>query len=201
MIFLLDVTSVLQIQNIQDSRDSPQPPNLVRPFVGFFFFFLIFFSFYLFIFFNVIYLFLDRREGREKERERNISVFASHVPTSRDLPNNPGMCPDWESNQWPFASQAGAQSTEPHQPGLIFFIYLKQGCPINFHWGPHQPCSCLQRAEVILGLYKCNCSLTVEELKLYSALWRQPQGWCGPQWKWVWHPWFKRFLYSSKWKL
>ena len=22
-----------------------------------------------------------------------------------------------------------------------------------------------------------------------TALWRQPRGWCGPWWKWVWHPW------------
>ena len=28
----------------------------------------------------------------------------------------------------------------------------------------------LQRAELILGLYKCNYSLTVKELKLHSAL-------------------------------
>ena len=28
------------------------------------------------------------------------------------------MCPDWESNQQPFGLQAGAQPTEPHQPGL-----------------------------------------------------------------------------------
>ena len=35
-----------------------------------------------------------------------------------DLACNPGMYPDWESNQRPFGLQAGAQSTEPHQPGL-----------------------------------------------------------------------------------
>ena len=33
-----------------------------------------------------------------------------------DMACNPGMRPDWESNQWPFGSQASAQSTEPHQP-------------------------------------------------------------------------------------
>ena len=27
------------------------------------------------------------------------------------------MCPDWELNRRPFGFQAGAQSTEPHQPG------------------------------------------------------------------------------------
>ena len=51
---------------------------------------------------------------------------------------------------------------------------------------------------VILGLYKCNYSLTVKELKLHLALkelklhlalWRQLGGWCGPRWKWVWHHW------------
>ena len=41
-----------------------------------------------------------------------------HAPT-RDLACNLRMCPDWELNQQPFASQAAAQSTEPHQPGLI----------------------------------------------------------------------------------
>ena len=43
---------------------------------------------------DFIYLFLDR--GRENERERNINVFASHVPPTRDLAQNPGKCPDGE---------------------------------------------------------------------------------------------------------
>ena len=38
------------------------------------------------------------------------------------LTHNPGMCPNWESNQRPFGSkshrQVGTQSAEPHQPGL-----------------------------------------------------------------------------------
>ena len=41
-----------------------------------------------------------------------------------DLAHNPGMCPDWESNRQPFGSQAGAQSTEPHQPGLNGISYM-----------------------------------------------------------------------------
>ena len=32
----------------------------------------------------------------------------------------PGLQLDWELNQQPFGSQAGAQSTEPHQPGQSF---------------------------------------------------------------------------------
>ena len=44
----------------------------------------------------------------------------SHAHPTEDLAHNPGMCPDWESNQRPFGLQAGIQSTEPHQPGEVF---------------------------------------------------------------------------------
>ena len=73
----------------------------------------------------------ERGEGREKERERSISVrLPIACPQLRGLARNPGMCPDWESNQRPFGSQAGNQSTEPHQPGLdlIFKACLQQVC-------------------------------------------------------------------------
>ena len=64
----------------------------------------------------------------EKKRERNINVqeihlsFASLMPPTGDLGRNPGMCPDWESNWWPFGSQAITQSTEPHQAGHVFYL-------------------------------------------------------------------------------
>ena len=52
------------------------------------------------VFFKDLYLFLDRGEGREKERERNINVWLPLVqPPTGDLAHNPGMCPDWELNQ------------------------------------------------------------------------------------------------------
>ena len=37
------------------------------------------------------------KEG-EKERERNINVWLSLIPSTprQDLACNPGMCPDWE---------------------------------------------------------------------------------------------------------
>ena len=34
-------------------------------------------------------------------------MVASHVPPTGDLAYNPGVCPDWESNQRPFGLQAG----------------------------------------------------------------------------------------------
>ena len=50
-----------------------------------------FFKFYLLIF---------RERGRERVREgEKHRVVASHAPPTGDLAHNPGMCPDWESNQ------------------------------------------------------------------------------------------------------
>ena len=60
---------------------------------------------------------------REKERERNIDVWekyqsvASQMPPTGDLVGNPGMCPDWESNQQSFSLQDITQPTELHQSG------------------------------------------------------------------------------------
>ena len=75
---------------------------------------------FYFIYFLRFYLFIFRERGREGDRkgEKYQCVVASHVPPTGDLARNPGMCPDWESNWWPLGSQASAQSTEPHQPGL-----------------------------------------------------------------------------------
>ena len=38
------------------------------------------------------------REGK-REGEKLQCVVASHMPPTKDLPHNPGMCPNWESNQ------------------------------------------------------------------------------------------------------
>ena len=75
---------------------------------------------------DFIYLFLERGEGSENERERNINVC---LPLAHPLLGtwcNPGVCPDWESNWRPFGLQAGTQSAEPHQPGLdLSLVKLK----------------------------------------------------------------------------
>ena len=49
-----------------------------------------------FIFLRV-YLFIFRERGSEGEKHQ--CVVASCAPPTRDLAYNPGMCPDWESNQ------------------------------------------------------------------------------------------------------
>ena len=53
---------------------------------------------------------------KEREREKHQCVVAIQEPSTGDLACHPGMCPSWESNQRPFASQVCAQSSELHQP-------------------------------------------------------------------------------------
>ena len=90
------------------------------------------------LFLKRFYLFIFRQRRREGERkgEKHQCAVASRVPWTGDLACNPDMCPDWESNQQPFGSQAGVQSTEPHQPGqdptLMSSFNLN-----DFHKGPN----------------------------------------------------------------
>ena len=77
---------------------------------------LFFKRFYLFI-----YLFLERGRQGESEGEKHQCVVASCVSPTGYVAHNPGMCPDCELNRRLFGLQAGAQSTEAHQPGQIPF--------------------------------------------------------------------------------
>ena len=64
-------------------------------------------------------LFIFRQRGREGEREREKQcVVASHAPPTGDLDHNPGMCPDWELNWWPFGYQASTQCTSHTSQGI-----------------------------------------------------------------------------------
>ena len=97
------------------------------------------------------------------------------MPPTGGLACNPGMCPDWESNQRPFGSQASTQSTELHQPGTNFFYcYSNTVVPIfpplpsssqptlvSHSQSPH-PCPCPWVIHT--------CSLTVESLPLLSTI-------------------------------
>ena len=67
------------------------------------FYFCLFYFIFL-LFFKILFIFRQRRREGEREGEKHQCVVASHMPPTRDLAGNPGMCPDWESNQWPFGS-------------------------------------------------------------------------------------------------
>ena len=88
---------------------------------------------------DFVYLFLEKGREGERKGEKHQCVVASHTPPTGDLASNPGMCPDRESNQWPFDLQAVAQSTESHQPGLVSF-FRKCKC-----YTPQSPCLKLHR--------------------------------------------------------
>ena len=72
---------------------------------------------------NYLFVFREVKGGREGEKQQ--CVVACGAPPTGDLTHNSGMCPDWESNWWPFDMQSGTQSTEPHQSAKLTMIY----CP------------------------------------------------------------------------
>ena len=57
------------------------------------------------------------REGKASQKEKCQFVVAFRETPTGDLAHNPGMCPSLGIEPvTPFGSQAGTQSTEPHQP-------------------------------------------------------------------------------------
>ena len=97
------------MSNAMDHMDFlPSIALLHFPIEWFGYFFL---RFYLFIF-------RQRGSGIERQEEKHQLCGCTRAPSNGDLAHIPGMCPDGESNQRPFGSQASTQSTEPHQPEL-----------------------------------------------------------------------------------
>ena len=95
-------------------------------------------SFYFYFFKDLIYLFSERGEGRGKEGEKHRCERATSISCLLLTPNwGPG--PQHKHvlrqglKQWAFGSQAGAQSTEPHQPGLHFVLYISYGSHLRYH--------------------------------------------------------------------
>ena len=82
----------------------------------------------LLYYFLTMCVFIFRGKGKEGEREQepHQCVVTSHAPPT----GNPGMCPDWDLNQWPFGWQVGTQSTEPQQQGKIYNFNAKR----KFKW-------------------------------------------------------------------
>ena len=72
---------------------------------------------------DFIYLFLERGEGRE--REKHQCVVASPVPPTGDLACNPGMCPDWESNGEPLVLRLVPNPLSQTSQDQVFFFFLR----------------------------------------------------------------------------
>ena len=75
---------------------------------------------------DFVYLLVERGERSEKERERNMLEIHRSVAS-----HAPNWGPGWQPRHvpWPgvelFDSWAGAQSTEPHQPGLNIYLFFQ----------------------------------------------------------------------------
>ena len=87
------------------------------------------------LFKDFIYLPLERGERKEKERERNTNVWLSLMrPLLGTWPTTQACALTGNGT----GSQAGAQSTEPHQPGLLppllneDIYYLGFSCSVPF---------------------------------------------------------------------
>ena len=88
--------------------------------------------YFLKIFLNkFLNLFIFRYRGKEREREgeklrhvRGTSISCFLHASQWGQAHNPGMCPDQESNQQPFALWDDAQPTQPHQSGLNYYLLI-----------------------------------------------------------------------------
>ena len=86
------------------------------------------------------WLFLERW-GREGERGRETSMWGRNIdqfpltgaPTG-DLTCNPGLCPDRESQQWPFTLWGNAPPIEPHGSGRATQIVYCEGGTDQKDW-------------------------------------------------------------------
>ena len=82
---------------------------------------------------DFIHLFLERGEGREIERERNIHVCESKrkinwlflLCSPMWMAHTPGTHPDQELNKRPFALQDDAQPTGPCWAGRCMLCFLQ----------------------------------------------------------------------------
>ena len=95
-------------------------------------------------FFFLKILFILREGEREGEKH---PLVASHTPPTGDLAYNSSMCPEWEPNWQRFGLRAGAQSTEPQQPGHLPIFTL--GGVGDGGWGG--VCVCVMSSSYFFG--------------------------------------------------
>ena len=76
------------------------------------------------MFYVCMYLFIERRKGGRKRGEKYQCLVGSHTPPTGDLTHNPGMYPDWESNQWVFGSKRTLNPLSHTSQGIEMVIVL-----------------------------------------------------------------------------
>ena len=81
---------------------------------------------FFYLFKKILFIFRERRREREREGEKHQCERETSIGCLLYMPPppNPGMCPDQESNQQPFALWDDAQPTQPHQSGLNYYLLI-----------------------------------------------------------------------------
>ena len=79
-----------------------------------------------------LFIFREREGGIKKGKETSVFGYLLSPPTGV-LAHNPRMCLRLGIEQETFVSQAGTQSTEPHQPGVAQIFEGKIRTHI-IHW-------------------------------------------------------------------
>ena len=90
-----------------------------------------------------------------------------------------GFGQNWNQECWTRESRAQVANTRP----------VGQIRPSSLFYPPWHLVSTWWQHRALASLLRSSYIYTV--LKLHSALWRQPWGWCSPWWKRVWHPWLE----------
>ncbi|KAF6114729.1 hypothetical protein HJG60_010663 [Phyllostomus discolor] len=128
-------------------------------------------SIFLLLFFKILFIyFLERGEGREKKKERNINVQEKHqlvascTPPTGDLAHNPGMCPDQNQTcdlsvcrTMPNPLSHTSQDLKVFLSGILFY---------NFQMGSGKSLKCIPYTSIML----VQNSYYVYQLNLSPAL-------------------------------
>ena len=84
---------------------------------------------------KILLSYLERERNGGRQRGKHWLVV-SRMPPTADLASNPGMCPDWELNQWHLGLQDNAQTPSHTSQGRKdFYIYQKTLQSISKHLG------------------------------------------------------------------
>ena len=81
------------------------------------------------LFLKTLFIYFQREGKGRRKRGRETLMYKRYFDQLPFIPpqpgtrnHNPDKCPDWELNCQPSGSQAGTQSTGPHQPGSDTFL-------------------------------------------------------------------------------
>ena len=112
-------------------------------------------------------------------------MVASLEPRPGDLACNPGMCPDWESNLWPFGLQPTLNPLSYTSQGLFLFLKIVvqvQSSPFSHHHFPLAPptLTSYPQSYPTLAFSMCPLYMFLDDPSQFSPImaFHLPSGYC-----------------------